>query len=122
MNILTCRLSDAEGSLKFSLEKEGPVGLKDFDGNVRFPFKIMNNCVHLILSCEMNKTDIYCILHFKINLGSYFYFGGVFCVVFYIKLILAQFILSYKIINKNENVLYFTFYKVNNTYLSKTLI
>lgn len=36
MNILTCRLSDAEGSLKFSLEKEGPVGLKDFDGNVRF--------------------------------------------------------------------------------------
>lgn len=102
MNILTCRLSDAEGSLKFSLEKEGPVGLKDFDGNVRFPFKIMNNCVHLILSCEMNKTDIYCILHFKINLGSYFYFWGVFCVVFfYIKLILAQFILSYKI-NKQK--------------------
>lgn len=84
MNILTCRLSDAEGSLKFSLEKEGPVGLKDFDGNVRFPFKIMNNCVHLILSGEINKTDIYCILHFKINLGSYFYenvgvFGGFLC-------------------------------------------
>lgn len=36
MNILTYRLSDADGSLKFSLEKEGPVGLKDFDGNVRF--------------------------------------------------------------------------------------
>lgn len=32
------RLSDADGSLKFSLEKEGPVGLKDFDGNDVFIF------------------------------------------------------------------------------------
>lgn len=63
MNILTCRLSDADGSLKFSLEKEGPVELKDFDGNVRF-FETINNCAPFTLSCGMNKHDVYCILYF----------------------------------------------------------
>lgn len=43
MNILICRLLDVEGLLKFLLEKEGFVGLKDFDGNVSF-FKLINNC------------------------------------------------------------------------------
>ncbi|XP_022298235.2 gelsolin-like protein 2 [Crassostrea virginica] len=32
------RLSDADGSLKFSLEKTGPVGIRDFDGNDVFIF------------------------------------------------------------------------------------
>lgn len=42
ITFISCRLSDADGSMKFSPEKKGKVSMGDFDSKVRH-FKLINS-------------------------------------------------------------------------------